>query len=189
MASKVFKIDEVNDNQHSSSSWKADNAFWKCGNIAEALPSSLVCWKKTPRQRGIQKAQKALKKEMDILKLVKSIRYLKGAVRRLLPDKATRKNLKDDTEYLTVYPDEDDPSDSNVMKVQNDVLLDQDELFNGNSDRQVQNIQLQEIVQGIDFDADHYGNQNGDVDKLVDLTNEPTKRKDLANTQVANLPG
>ena len=54
---------------------------------------------------------------MDILKLVKSIRYLKGAVRRLLPDKATRKNLKDDTEYLTVYPDEDDPSDSNVMKV------------------------------------------------------------------------
>ena len=62
-------------------------------------------------------AQRALKKEMDILKLVRSIRYLKGAVRRLLPDKEARKSLKDGAKHLTVYPDEDDPSNSNDRKV------------------------------------------------------------------------
>ena len=62
-------------------------------------------------------AQRALKKEMDILKLVRSIRYLKGAVRRLLPDKEARNILKDEAKHLTVYPDEDDPSNSNDRKV------------------------------------------------------------------------
>ena len=46
---------------------------------------------------------------MDILKLVKSIRYLKGAVRHVIPDEEERKKLKVKTEFLTIIPDEDDP--------------------------------------------------------------------------------
>ena len=94
MASKVFKIYEDNSDKHSSSNSQAIT-FSTWGNITEcltdALPSRLVCCKKTKRQRVIKKARVALSEEMDILELVKSMRFLKLAFKRLLPDEEINK--------------------------------------------------------------------------------------------------
>ena len=84
IASQLFKIHEEKPRFNNSETFTAS----KCGNLPECiidtLPCFKVCCKKPRRQRGIQKARKALEKEIDVLELVKSMRFFRLAIKGLL---------------------------------------------------------------------------------------------------------
>ena len=81
-----------------------------CGNLAEYVadkfPKCLVCWKKGRRKRGIQKARAALEKEIDVLELVKSMRFFRMAIKRLLSKDEISK-LKERSQFFTINPDDE----------------------------------------------------------------------------------
>ena len=98
IASRLFKISEKNPNMKKSTSFTAS----KYGNLAEytldAIPTCLVCCKKPKRYRAIQKARAALVKEIDVLELVKSIRFFKKGFEHLLSSDELRR-LEETSEY------------------------------------------------------------------------------------------
>ena len=81
-----------------------------CGNLAEYVadkfPKCLVCCKKGRRKRGIQKARAALEKEIDVLELVKSMRFFRMAIKRLLSKDEISK-LKERSQFFTIDPDDE----------------------------------------------------------------------------------
>ena len=72
--------------------------------MAHKLPNCLVCCKKGRRERGIQKARAALDKELDVLELVKSMRFFRMAIKRLLSADEINK-LKEQSQFETICPD------------------------------------------------------------------------------------
>ena len=98
IASRLFKIYQENPDIKNSTTFTAS----KYGNLAEytidAIPACLVCCKKPKRQIAIQKARAALEKEMDVLQLVKSIRFFKKGFEHLLSADELRM-LEESSEY------------------------------------------------------------------------------------------
>ena len=60
----------------------------KCGNarlfFMDTLPKRLVCCKKTRKQNGIYKAIEAMNYEIDIIEMIKKLRYVNMALKLLL---------------------------------------------------------------------------------------------------------
>ena len=84
MASKLYHVEQEQPSFNETQTYTPT----KCGNIGEymidTLPSCLVCCKKSQQQRRIQRARESLEQEMDILELVKTVRFFKMAVKMLL---------------------------------------------------------------------------------------------------------
>ena len=79
----------------------------KCSNLKlylmDCLPRRLVCCKRSYKERGIARAIKAMQKETDIIEMIKTRRYLKKALRKLLTLKQ-RMKLKERSRYICVDP-------------------------------------------------------------------------------------
>ena len=92
MASRLFKLKKEDaDTVEYKSYFDKSNFFQpsKCGNIRiycmENLPKCLVCCKRNRRQQGIKNSIEAMNQEIDIIELIKTVRYVKMALRHLLP--------------------------------------------------------------------------------------------------------
>ena len=102
MASRLFNLDQEEG--------KEPETFTatKCGNladyVAEKLPNCLVCCKSDRRQRAIKKARATLEKELDVLELVKSMRFFRMAIKRLLTTEEINE-LNENSQFLTINPD------------------------------------------------------------------------------------
>ena len=91
MASRLFKIKrESATDDGGLNIFKQSDYFRgsKYNNIRlclmDCLPSRLVCCKRSYSERGIKRAITAMQKETDIIEIIKSRRYLKLALRKLL---------------------------------------------------------------------------------------------------------
>lgn len=55
--------------------------------------------------------------EMDVLKIVRSMRFFDVAIAHLLNNDKEYKNLREETRYVSVFPYEDDLDNGNDKKV------------------------------------------------------------------------
>ena len=91
LASRLYKIKRESATDDSKENIFAQSDYFrgsKCNNIKlclmHCLPSKLVCCKRSYKERGIERAITAMQKETDIIEMIKSRRYLKLALRKLL---------------------------------------------------------------------------------------------------------
>ena len=66
-----------------------------CGGI---LPCKLVCLSKNRKQAAMETARKALAKEVDIIRLIRSRRFVNSALKHLL-DPGLHKDLKAQSKF------------------------------------------------------------------------------------------
>ena len=111
MASKLFKIKKVDDEEEKSKTYFERSTFFKPLNgrnlrnyMMDTLPKRLKCCKATRQDRAIKKAITEMDKEIDIIEMIKSRRFFKMALRKLLSDKE-RMDLKDRSRYIMIDPD------------------------------------------------------------------------------------
>ena len=107
MASKLYKIkrEDADEVQQSKKDYFQRSTFFKptkYGNLRlymmDLLPSKCVCCRRNRQERGIIKAMEAMDKEIDIVELIKSRRFMKMAIRKLLSDRV-RMELKQRSRY------------------------------------------------------------------------------------------
>ena len=95
MASKLYHIEQENTSFDDTKTFTPT----MCGNIGEciidSLPSCLTCCKKSRQQIRIQKAREVLEEEMDIMELVKAIRFQRMAFHHLLSPRKIKQLEKD----------------------------------------------------------------------------------------------
>ena len=77
----------------------------------ENLPRQLVCCHKSKNEIALDRARKLMESEIDIISLIKSRRYMKAALRDLLPDWRIAE-LKSQSYFVSVNPDLNTDSDS-----------------------------------------------------------------------------
>ena len=82
----------------------------------DTLPEKLVCCRLSREQCGIRKAIEQLEQEIDFVELIKSQRFVKKALRKLLT-RHDRMQLKKNCRYRCIDPDSI-PSHHEVQKVQ-----------------------------------------------------------------------
>lgn len=111
MASRLFKLQKEDaDSGNYKSFFDRSNFFQpsKCGNIRfyfmDCLPKKCVCCKRNRKEIGIQKSIEALNMEVDIIEMIKIVRYTKMALRHLLPADV-RMDLKQRSRYICIDPD------------------------------------------------------------------------------------
>ena len=69
----------------------------------DCLPKCLVCCRQDYKQRGIAFAIEAMSQETDIIDMIKSIRFFKLALKKLL-SKEERMKLKERGRYRFIDP-------------------------------------------------------------------------------------
>ena len=77
----------------------------------ENLPRQLVYCRKSKNEISLDRARKLMESEIDIISLIKSRRYMKAALRDLLPDWRIAE-LKSQSYFVSVNPDLNTDSDS-----------------------------------------------------------------------------
>ena len=111
MASKLYKVKKPAYEAEKMKSYFNRSTFFKpakCRNLRyymiDCLPSRLVCCAETRQDRAIKKAITEMDKEIDIIEMIKSRRFFKMAIHKLLSDK-DRMELKERTRYIMIDPD------------------------------------------------------------------------------------
>ena len=114
MASRLFKIKKENadvvkyENYSEQSNYFSPPKFDNLKQYAmRVLPQKLVCCKQSRKERAIAKAIKAMDDEIDIIEMIKSRRYFKGALNQMMPAEK-RMKLKERSRYIMIDPDSDD---------------------------------------------------------------------------------
>ena len=87
---------------------------------SKILPRKLVCCSKKRKQVAMEKARASLNKEVDIIKLIRSRRFVHAALKQLL-DPALRKELKQKSRFEVIDIDESEPQSAatNVSRTRN----------------------------------------------------------------------
>ena len=75
------------------------------------VPDRIQCCKLSRREVALNMARDRLEKEMNIIELIKSQRYFARALKSLIP-REKRLQLREQTRYLVVDPDEEDEGSS-----------------------------------------------------------------------------
>ena len=114
MASRLFKIKKKNTENIKYDNYSEQSYYFsppKFDNLKQyamhVLPPKLVCCKKNRKERAIAKAIKKMDDEIDIIEMIKSRRYFKEALRKLMSAEK-RMKLKEKTRYIMIDPDLDD---------------------------------------------------------------------------------
>ena len=116
MASKLYKIKNAvtEDEEQKEQSYFARSSFFKPSKydnllqyLSNSFPSCLICCKETRNDKGIKKAVASMDGEIDILEIVKSLRFTKMAIGKLLSHK-DRMDIKERTRYIMIDPDSDE---------------------------------------------------------------------------------
>ena len=112
MASRLFKIKKPASEEDEFMTYFERSDYFnvnKIGNLRQyamdILPARLVCCKRTRKERGIQLAQDAMDREIDIIELIKSQRYFKLVIKHLLSPEM-RMKIKERSRYIRIDPDE-----------------------------------------------------------------------------------
>ena len=111
MASKLYKIKKPEDEEQKSKTYFERSTFFKPSKLRnlrdymiDSLPNRLKCCKETRQERAIKKAITEMDKEIDIIEMIKSRRFFKMAIRKLLSHK-DRLDLKERSRYIMIDPD------------------------------------------------------------------------------------
>ena len=93
LVSKLFKLTNNAKKSETTSIDPSKTNSVKEYCVKQLLPSKLVCCRRTSRQRALDQAMGRLAKEVDIVEMIRSRRFLHLALERLL-DKQTIQELK-----------------------------------------------------------------------------------------------
>ena len=111
MASKLYKIKKPEDEEQKSKTYFERSDYFKpgkcrnlCDYMIDSLPGRLKCCKETRQERAIKKAITEMDKEIDIVELIKSLRFSNLAFRKILSHK-DRMELKERSRYFMIDPD------------------------------------------------------------------------------------
>ena len=111
MASKLFKISKPEDEEQKSKTYFERSNFIKPEKIKNLrnlvtnnLPDRLKCCKETRKERAVKKAISEMDKEIEIIKMIKKLRFFSMALKKLLSEK-DRLELKERSRYIMVDPD------------------------------------------------------------------------------------
>jgi hypothetical protein len=99
LASQLFKLRKPNSNNSISAA-----EFFKptkCGNVKELCQDTFGCCRKNPRARMLDKARQTLEQEVNIVDMVRSMRYFKMSLRHLISQKK-RDELEENSRYIYI---------------------------------------------------------------------------------------
>ena len=100
MVSRLYKIKKTDVD-----SIKEERYFNRSDFINPNKYSNCCCVKRQRDQLGIAKARLLMDKEINIIEIIKSLRYLKNSIHLLIPKKK-RFELKERSRYFCIDPDE-----------------------------------------------------------------------------------
>ena len=99
MVSKLFKY-KGNENSTTLTATHTWGFISFC--IEKVLPQKMVCCHQSRKQRALKEARASLEKEVDILKLIRSRRFVHLALKHLL-DPQLRKEFKEKSQFKEIF--------------------------------------------------------------------------------------
>ena len=107
MVSNLYKIERTGPDEGRQEIQKSMVTNWK-ELVFSWLPCNFLQNRRSKKLKAVAKARESLRDEVCIVHVLKSIRYLKYALRIVLPDKKQRKELKELSAYKAIDLDVDE---------------------------------------------------------------------------------